>query len=65
MQETTLYKWSPEDLGAPTASKKDSLFDWQKENLGGKSIEKFGGIDALLKTLGTSLSSVGGVLCVV
>lgn len=53
-----MFRWSPIDLGAPTATNKDSLFDWQNENKGGKSIERFGGIDALLKSLGTSKKEV-------
>ncbi|KAK8810009.1 hypothetical protein WA538_003561 [Blastocystis sp. DL] len=48
-----LYKWESDDLGAPTASKKDTLFDWQMENDGVKSIDRFGGLAALLKTFGT------------
>lgn len=61
-QNAELFKWTAEDLEAPSASKKDALFDWQFENEGNKSIERFGGINELMKTLGTDEKSV--CLCV-
>ena len=63
-KKETVFKWSCDDLGAPTATKKDSLFDWQMENEGIKSIDRFGGVEELLKTLGTDPKSVGGVVIV-
>ena len=59
IQNSELFKWSCDDLGAPTATKKDSLFDWQMENEGIKSIDRFGGVEELLKTLGTDSKNVG------
>ena len=52
-QNADVFTWSAEDLSAPSASKKDSLFDWQFENDGAKSIDRFGGIDKLMTSLGT------------
>ena len=57
-QNAELFKWTAEDLEAPSASKKDALFDWQFENEGNKSIERFGGIKELMKTLGTDEKNV-------
>ena len=53
-----MFKWSCNDLGEPTASKKDALFDWHMENAGVKSIDRFGGISALLESLGTDPKNV-------
>lgn len=57
-QDANLYQYSPEELGAPTAGKKDSLFDWQMENAGSSTVERFGGVNGIAKTLGTSLQTV-------
>ncbi|CBK22013.2 uncharacterized protein [Blastocystis hominis] len=56
-----LYAYPPEDLEAPSAGKTDCLFDWQFENDGAKSINRFGGIEHLMKTLGTDPKKVGCV----
>lgn len=48
-----MFKYGPEELGAPTAAKKDSLFDWQMENDGARSVERFGRVEGLLKCFGT------------
>lgn len=57
-QNAEVFTWSAEDLSAPSASKKDSLFDWQFENDGAKSIDRFGGIDKLMTSLGTDPQKV-------
>ena len=45
-------------MGAPVATKKDTLFDWQMENDGVKSIDRFGGVEALLESFGTDPKTV-------
>lgn len=57
-QNAELYAYPPEDLEAPSAGKTDCLFDWQFENEGAKSINRFGGIEHLMKTLGTDPKKV-------
>lgn len=57
-QNATLFQYEAEDLEAPSATKKDALFDWQFENQGNKTIERFGGIENLMKTLGTNEKDV-------
>ena len=52
------FKWSPLELGAPTADNKDTLFDWQMENAGPKTVENFGGIDALVAGLQSNMETV-------
>ena len=49
---------SPEVLGAPTAQMKDSLFDWQMEGDGPKTVERFGGISNLVKALHSNIETV-------
>ena len=58
-----MYQFSPDELGAPTAENKKSLFDWQLENAGGATIEQFGGIQHILETLGTSAEKVSNFMC--
>ncbi len=50
------YCWTPKDLGAPVADKKDSLFDWQMENKGAKTLDDFGGVESIATTLGSNLT---------
>ena len=57
-QNATLFQYEAEDLEAPSATKKDALFDWQFEDQGNKTIERFGGIENLMKTLGTNEKDV-------
>lgn len=58
-QNAELFAYPPEDLEAPSAGKTDCLFDWQFENEGAKSINRFGGIEKLMQTLGTNPKTVG------
>ena len=48
-----MYTLSPDDLGAPTATKKDALFDWQFENDGKDTVARFGGVQKLMENFGT------------
>lgn len=52
------FTLTPDQLGAPTAQVKDSLFDWQMEGDGPKTVERFGGIDAIVKKLHTNTETV-------
>ena len=40
------------------AEKKDSLFDWQMENDGPKTLERFGGVHGIIKSLGSDSEKV-------
>ena len=57
-----MFCYGPNELGAPTAENKNSLFDWQLENEGPKSLERFGGVDGLVASLGSNIEKVR-VLC--
>ena len=50
---------TPEELGAPTATNKDALFDWQFENAGKDTVSKFGGVKKLMENFGTDEKNVG------
>ena len=52
------FKWGPLELGAPTADNKETLFDWQMENAGPKTVENFGGINALVAGLQSNMETV-------
>ncbi|KAK8811361.1 hypothetical protein WA158_003095 [Blastocystis sp. Blastoise] len=54
-QSTSKYCWGPKELGAPQADIKDSLFDWQLENKGAKTLDAFGGVKGLAACFGTNL----------
>ena len=45
-------------MGAPTASKKDALFDWQMENDGPKTVDAFGGVKGIVASLGSNIETV-------
>lgn len=53
-----MYKYSATELSCPDADNKDSLFDWQMENRGAETIEKFGGLEFIAESLGTDLMKV-------
>ena len=53
-----MYTLSPDDLGAPTAEKKDALFDWQFENDGKDTVARFGGVQKLMENFGTDEKKV-------
>lgn len=53
-----MFKYTANELSAPDAEHKANLFDWQMENAGAKTIEKFGGLNHLAQTLGTDLLKV-------
>lgn len=45
-------------MGAPTAENKNSLFDWQLENNGAKTLDQFGGVDGLVAALNSNIENV-------
>ena len=53
-----MYTLSPDDPGAPTATKKDALFDWQYENDGKDTVDRFGGVQKLIENFGTDEKKV-------
>ena len=57
-QTAELYSLTPNDLGAPTAENKGALFDWQMENDGPKSVDNFGGLEHIVKVLGSNIETV-------
>ena len=57
-QNAKRYEWAAEELEAPSASKKDSLFDWQFENDGANTLNRFGGVEKLMASLGTDPNKV-------
>ena len=57
-QNIELFSLTPNDLGAPTAENKRAMFDWQMENDGPKSLDNYGGIDAIVKALGSNIETV-------
>ena len=49
-------------LGAPTAQNKDSLFDWQMEGDGPKTVDRFGGVNKLVESLHSNVETVSFLL---
>ncbi|KNB44679.1 calcium-transporting ATPase [Blastocystis sp. subtype 4] len=58
MTEKGGFELSPEVLGAPTAQNKDSLFDWQMEGDGPKTVDRFGGVNKLVESLHSNVETV-------
>ena len=54
-----MFCYGPNELGAPTAENKNTLFDWQLENEGPKALERFGGVEGLVASLGSNVEKVG------